>query len=76
LQWCQNCTDWKLGVEPSVVVGPAPNSAVAPDEIIDNDDDDDDDSDDDDNYHDDDGTSTVYETGVRKAFHFGAKISF
>jgi hypothetical protein len=69
-QWCQLCTDWKLGVQPSVAVGPAPNSGLAPDEKL-PDSDDDDESENEETPHDDDGTSTVYETGVSYAFHFG-----
>jgi hypothetical protein len=74
-KWCLQCTNWKLSVEPSVAVGPAPNAKLAPDEkpgvmLLD------DDSDLEDDYLGDDDHSTVYETGVSSFSLLRTKTSF
>ncbi|RDL39011.1 uncharacterized protein BP5553_03351 [Venustampulla echinocandica] len=33
-KWCQECTNWKESAEPDVVVGPAPQTELAPDEAL------------------------------------------
>jgi hypothetical protein len=53
-----------LSVEPSVAVGPAPYSKLAPDEAQELPDYDKDDSDDEVQHYGNDDHSTVYETGV------------
>ncbi|EPE27302.1 hypothetical protein GLAREA_03217 [Glarea lozoyensis ATCC 20868] len=74
--WCIACQSWKLSVEPSVAVGPAPNSKLAPDETHDLPDYDKGDSEDEEQHYGNDDQSTIYETGIpSKAWYKHSQVA-